>query len=172
MNRSNGNNQIRGLMQGRRSRLPRTAGMLHLPALALLFSLFLIACTSAPKEEPVTNLYDIEVKTITGETIRMEEYRGHTLLIVNTASRCGFTGQYDGLQKLYETYRDRGFVVLGFPSNDFLRQEPGTNEEIDNFCKVNYGVTFPLFAKISVKGDDQHMLFKYLTSKATNPVAS
>lgn len=127
------------------------------------------ACTSAPKEVSVENFYEIEAKTIGGETVKLEQYKGKTLLIVNTASKCGFTGQYDGLQELYETYKDRGFVILGFPSNDFLKQEPGTNEEIASFCKLNYGVTFPMFAKISVKGDGQHPLYQFLTSKKTNP---
>ncbi|WP_281281187.1 glutathione peroxidase [Pontiella desulfatans] len=115
------------------------------------------------------NFYEIEAKTITGETVKMEQYKGKLLLVVNTASKCGFTGQYDGLQELYDTYRDKGFVILGFPSNDFLKQEPGSNEEIASFCKLNYGVTFPMFEKISVKGDDQHPLYQFLTSKVTNP---
>ena len=114
-------------------------------------------------------LYDIEVETITGETVPMDSYRGKVLLIVNTASKCGFTGQYEGLQALYDKYRDRGLLVLGFPSNDFLRQEPGTNEEIQTFCQVNYGVTFPTFAKLSVKGKSQHQLYGYLTGPETNP---
>ena len=121
------------------------------------------------KEVPVTSLYDIEAKTIDGETIKLDRYQGQVLLIVNTASKCGFTGQYDGLQKLYETYSEQGFVILGFPSNDFLKQEPGNNDEIASFCKLNYGVTFPLFEKISVKGDDQHPLYTFLTSKQSNP---
>ena len=115
------------------------------------------------------NFYDIEAKTIDGEAVKLEQFKGKTLLIVNTASKCGFTGQYDGLQELYETYKDRGFVILGFPSNDFLKQEPGSNEEIASFCKLNYGVTFPMFEKISVKGDAQHPLYQFLTSKETNP---
>jgi glutathione peroxidase len=128
-----------------------------------------IGCTSAPREDSVNNIYHIEVQTISGETVKMEKYKGKTLLIVNTASKCGFTGQYDGLQKLYETYKDRGFAVLGFPSNDFMKQEPASNEEIGAFCRINYGVTFPMFEKISVKGDDQHPLYTYLTTKETNP---
>lgn len=117
----------------------------------------------------MANFYDIEVTTIAGEPIKIEAYKGNVLLIVNTASKCGFTGQYDGLQKLYDTYRDKGLVVLGFPSNDFLHQEPGSNEEIQSFCKINYGVTFPMFEKISVKGNGQHPLYAYLTSKETDP---
>jgi glutathione peroxidase len=126
-------------------------------------------CASAPKEVPVKEFYEIEAKTITGEAAKMEQYRGKVLLIVNTASKCGFTGQYDGLQKLYENYRERGLVVLGFPSNDFMGQEPGNNDEIASFCRLNYGVDFPMFAKVSVKGSEQHPLFAFLTSKDTNP---
>ena len=117
----------------------------------------------------MSDFYEIEATTISGKTLKMEAYKGKVLLIVNTASRCGFTGQYDGLQKLYETYQKQGLVILGFPSNDFLRQEPGTNEEIQSFCKLNYGVTFPMFQKISVKGKEQHPLYSYLTSKKINP---
>lgn len=115
------------------------------------------------------SLYDIEVETITGEPLTLDTYRDRVLLIVNTASKCGFTSQYEGLQALYEEYLNQGLVVLGFPSNDFLRQEPGTNAEIQSFCKTNYGVTFPLFAKIAVKGKEQHPLYHYLTSPETNP---
>lgn len=117
----------------------------------------------------MTDLYTIEVKTIAGETAKLDAYKGKVLLIVNTASKCGFTGQYDGLQKLYESHKDQGLVILGFPSNDFLKQEPGSNEEIQSFCKLNYGVTFPMFEKISVKGKQQHPLYAYLTSKTTDP---
>jgi len=122
-----------------------------------------------PEEVPVKEFYDIEANTITGEPVKMEAYKGKVLLIVNTASKCGFTGQYDGLQKLYDKYEDQGFIILGFPSNDFLSQEPGTNEEIASFCKLNYGVTFPMFEKIVVKGKGQHPLYAYLTSKETDP---
>jgi len=117
----------------------------------------------------VTEFYDITASTITGETITLSKYKGKVLLIVNTASKCGFTYQYDGLQELHEKYEEKGLVVLGFPSNNFLGQEPGTNEEIQTFCRLNYGVTFPMFEKISVKGDNQHPLYIYLTSKQTNP---
>jgi len=86
-------------------------------------------------------------------------------MIVNTASKCGFTYQYEGLEKLYETYKDSGLVILGFPANNFLKQEPGSDEEITSFCRLNYGVTFPMFSKISVKGKDIHPLYKHLTSK-------
>ena len=126
-------------------------------------------CVAKKAEVPMSGIYEIEVETIAGDSIKLADYRGKVLLIVNTASKCGFTGQYAGLQKLYEADRDNGLVVLGFPSNNFLRQEPGTNEEIESFCKMNYGVTFPLFGKISVKGKNQHPLYVYLTSKKSNP---
>ena len=104
---------------------------------SVLAMLFLTAgCMAKTTEEvPVKKFYDIEVKTIAGEPVKLEQYKGKVLLIVNTASKCGFTGQYDGLQKLYETYQDKGFVILGFPSNDFMGQEPGTDEEIKSFFK-------------------------------------
>ena len=121
------------------------------------------------KEAPMAPLYQIQVDRITGETIPLSEYEGKVLLIVNTASKCGFTKQYAGLQKLYETYQDSGLVVLGFPSNDFLKQEPGTNEEIQTFCRLNFGVTFPMFEKIKVKGKNQHPLYRFLTSEKTDP---
>ena len=118
---------------------------------------------------PVQNFYDIEVTTIAGDAVSMKEYKGSVLLIVNTASKCGFTGQYAGLQALHDKYGPQGLVVMGFPSNDFLRQEPGSNEEIASFCEINYGVSFPMFSKISVKGGDQHPLYAYLTSEKSNP---
>ena len=117
----------------------------------------------------MNGIYDIEVNTISGDPVKMEEYKGKVLLIVNTASKCGFTGQYAGLQKLHLDHGEEGLLVLGFPSNDFLGQEPGSNEEISSFCEINYGVTFPMFAKLAVKGGDQHPLYAYLTSKKTNP---
>ena len=135
----------------------------------LILCVILNGCTTQKEVSQVKTLYDIEVNTITGETQSLASYRAKVLLIVNTASKCGFTGQYEGLQALHETYQDQGLVILGFPSNDFLRQEPGTNEEIQNFCKLNYGVSFAMFAKISVKGKDQHPLYNYLTHPETNP---
>jgi glutathione peroxidase len=110
------------------------------------------------------DLYDISVKTIDGKTTTLEQYRGHALLIVNVASHCGFTPQYEGLEALYRKHKDRGFVVLGFPCNQFGRQEPGSEAEIRSFCDRNYGVTFPLFAKVDVNGPDAHPLYRYLKS--------
>ncbi len=107
-------------------------------------------------------LYEIPVKTINGTETNLEAYKDKVLLIVNVASKCGLTPQYEGLEKLYENYRGQGFEVLGFPANNFHGQEPGTEEEIKDFCSTNYDVQFPLFSKISVKGDDQHPLYHYL----------
>jgi len=111
------------------------------------------------------NIYDFSAKTIDGQEKSLADYKGKTLLIVNTASKCGFTPQYEGLEKLYQTYKDQGFTVLGFPCNQFNNQDPGTNEEISEFCQTNYGVNFPMFSKIDVNGEDAHPLFKFLTSE-------
>ena len=108
-------------------------------------------------------IYEIPVKTIDGEETNLGEYKGEVLLVVNVASKCGLTPQYEGLQELYDEYQGKGFEVLGFPANNFMGQEPGTESEIKDFCDTNYNVKFPLFSKISVKGDDQHELYKYLT---------
>jgi glutathione peroxidase len=115
------------------------------------------------------SVYDFTLKDSKGRDVKLEEFRGRVVMLVNVASKCGYTPQYEGLQKIYERYKDRGFTVLGFPANNFGAQEPGTNEEIQEFCRINYGVTFPIFAKISVKGDDRHPLYKYLTERETNP---
>jgi glutathione peroxidase len=115
------------------------------------------------------SVYDFTLKNSKGKDVKLEEFRGQVVMLVNVASKCGYTPQYEGLQKIYERYKDQGFTILGFPANNFGAQEPGTNEEIQEFCRINYGVTFPVFSKISVKGDDQHPLYKYLTERATNP---
>jgi len=111
-----------------------------------------------------TKIYEAEATTIDGEEIKLEKFAGDVLLIVNTASKCGYTPQYKGLQELYETYSEEGLTILGFPANNFGGQEPGSDEEILQFCEVNYGVEFPMFSKVSVKGNDIHPLFNYLTS--------
>ncbi len=98
-------------------------------------------------EVEMMTIYDFDVNTIDGETVSLSQYKGKTVMIVNVASKCGFTSQYEGLQTLYDTYKDRDFVVLGFPANNFMNQEPGTNEEIKSFCSLNYGVDFPMFQK-------------------------
>lgn len=106
--------------------------------------------------------YDYKVKNISGEDVSMSEYKGKVLLIVNTASKCGFTKQYEGLEELYEKYKDQGFVILGFPCNQFGSQEPGGNAEIKNFCTSTFSVTFPMMSKIDVNGDDADPLYKFL----------
>jgi len=111
------------------------------------------------------NVHDFKAKTIDGKETSLSDYRDKALLIVNVASKCGFTPQYEGLEKLYKKYKDRGFFVLGFPCNQFGSQEPGTEEEIKSFCSLNFGVTFPLFSKIEVNGPNAHPLYKYLTSE-------
>lgn len=110
-----------------------------------------------------TSIYDIPVKTIKGTKSTLEEYKGKVLLIVNTASKCGLTPQYEGLEKLYSQYKTDQFEILGFPANNFMEQEPASDEEIEQFCSLNYQVSFPLFSKISVAGEDKHPLYTYLT---------
>ena len=110
-------------------------------------------------------IYEIPVRRIDGRETTLAEFEGKTLLVVNVASKCGLTQQYEGLESLYKEYKDQGFEVLGFPANNFLAQEPGTNDEIQEFCEHNYGVSFPLYQKISVKGDDQHLLYHHLTDE-------
>ncbi len=139
---------------------------------SLLATAILVAGSSLAQHggtNSMGSLYDIPVVRIDGSATNLSCYKGQVLLIVNVASKCGFTPQYAGLEKLYETYKDRGLVVLGFPANDFLWQEPGSNAEIGTFCSTTYHVTFPMFAKITVKGSDMHPLYKYLTDKTTDP---
>jgi len=119
-----------------------------------------------------TSIQEIPVHRITGEAASLGEYTGKVLLVVNVASKCGLTPQYEGLERLYRTYRDRGLVVAGFPANDFKSQEPGTNAEIQNFCTTNYGVDFPMFQKITVVGEAKHPLYKELISVQPNAVST
>ena len=118
------------------------------------------------------SFHDFTVTSITGEEVNLSQFKGKKVLVVNTASNCGFTPQYDGLQALWEKYGDKNFVIIGFPANNFMKQEPGSNDEIASFCKLNYGVTFPMMAKISVKGSDIHPLYAWLTTKSQNGVLS
>lgn len=111
-------------------------------------------------------IYDITAKTITGQEQSLSVYKGKVLLIVNTASKCGFAPQYHELQSLYETYQPMGFEVLAFPCNQFMNQEPGTDQQIQSFCQTHYGVKFPLFSKVDVKGENAHPLFQYLTQQS------
>jgi glutathione peroxidase len=118
------------------------------------------------------SIYDIEVESLTGEKRSLSEHRNKVMLIVNTASKCGFTPQYQGLQELYDDYRDRGLVVLGFPCNQFGQQEPGDETEIGGFCQKNYGVSFPMHAKIDVNGTETHPLYVQLKRSATGLLGS
>ncbi len=123
---------------------------------------------TTPVDTQSSSLYDFTAVDIKGQEVPLNKYRGKTVLIVNTASKCGLTPQYEALQRLYGTYKDRGFVVLGFPCNQFMGQEPGTEEEIEEFCQINFGVTFPMFSKVDVKGKDAHPLYKWLLAAQPN----
>lgn len=142
----------------------------------LLFSVVLLACsftTTEPQQKTtmqnLPSIHSFKVESLEGGTIDFASFKGKMILIVNTASQCGYTPQYAELQKLYETYKDK-LVVIGFPANNFGGQEPGSNADIKSFCQKNYGVTFPMAAKVSVKGDDIAPLFKWLTNKSENGV--
>ena len=111
------------------------------------------------------NFYDFEAKSLKGETLPMNTFAGKVVVVVNTASKCGLTPQYEGLEKLFQKYKDGGLVILGFPCNQFGNQEPGNAVEIDSFCQVNYGVSFPMFEKVIVNGSDAHPLFKWLKGR-------
>ncbi len=130
-------------------------------AFALLFA---VSCYGQNKK--IKSIYDITVKDIKGNDVSLKNYEGKVLLIVNVASKCGLTPQYEGLEALYQKYKDQGLVILAFPCNQFLEQEPGTNEEIQDFCSINYNVTFPLFDKIDVNGENESPLYTFLKSKA------
>ena len=133
-----------------------------------LVSLFLMSVTAVTAQ--IKTLYDFKTTTIDGKPYDLSKLKGKKVLIVNTASKCGFTPQYEGLERLYEKYKKQNFVIIGFPANNFGKQEPGTNTEIKEFCTKNYGVTFPLMTKISVVGNDMDPIYKWLTSKSENGV--
>ena len=116
-----------------------------------------------------SSVYDFTLNSIDGAATPLSSFKGKVVLLVNVASKCGFTPQYAGLEKLYEAYKDKGFVIVGVPANNFGKQEPGTNEEIKTFCSRNYNVTFPMMSKVSVKGEDTTPLYQYLTDKSANP---
>src|SRR5579863_3883687 len=116
-----------------------------------------------------SSVHEFSMKAIDGQTVTLSQFKGQVMLVVNVASRCGFTPQYEGLEKLYETYKGRGFVILGFPANNFGEQEPGTDAEIQTFCKSKYSVTFPMFSKISVTGSDTAPLYRFLTDPSAHP---
>ena len=131
--------------------------------LFLLISI-VVLMNSSEKE----NIYQFKVKDIHGDTFDFAQLKGKKIMIVNTASKCGLTPQYEKLEALYEQYKGKNFVIVGFPANDFMSQEPGSNEEIESFCKMNYGVTFPMMSKISVKGKGMHPVYHFLTEKSKN----
>ena len=135
--------------------------------LFLLFSLITlnIGQSTETMSTDQNTLYDYVIEDIDGNKIPLGAYKGKVLLIVNVASKCGYTPQYEGLQNIYEAYNDKGLVVLGFPANNFMGQEPGTEEDIKQFCTLNYGITFPMSSKVSVRGSDQDPLFDYLTTQ-------
>jgi len=116
------------------------------------------------------SFYELEAQSIDGKAVSMSAYKGKKIMIVNVASRCGYTSQYTELQALYEKYKNKNFVILGFPCNQFMGQEPGTEEEIQSFCQKNYGVSFPLFSKVEVKGTELHPIYRWLTQKSLNGV--
>lgn len=126
---------------------------------------------TAQEQTPAGSFHDFVVTDIDGKEFKMSALKGKKVMVVNVASKCGFTPQYEPLQKLYEKYRNQGFVVIGFPANNFMSQEPGTNQEIKEFCTSTYQVTFPMMAKISVKGGDIHPIYAWLTQKTLNGVA-
>lgn len=134
--------------------------------LKILFSLVLIlSLNTYAKDATMNTIYDFTVKTIDGSETTLKPYKDKVILIVNVASKCGFTPQYQGLEALHQKYKDRGLVVLGFPCNQFGSQEPDSEDEIQNFCRINFGVTFPMFSKIKVNGDETHPLYVYLKSE-------
>lgn len=135
--------------------------------LAILITFTLIASITVNAQQ---TFHDFKVKTLSGDDFDMSSLKGKKVMVVNTASKCGNTPQYKDIEALYKKYKDNGFVVIGFPANNFMNQEPGTNEEIAEFCEVNYGVTFPLMDKVSVKGNDQHQVYAWLTDKAKNGI--
>lgn len=130
----------------------------------VLISIFLLF-TSLIAKENVMSIYDITVKDIKGNDVSLEKYKGKVLLIVNVASKCGFTGQYEDLENLYAKHKDKDFMILGFPSNQFANQEPGSNKEIAEFCRLTYGVEFDMFSKIDVNGENESPLYTYLKEK-------
>jgi len=136
----------------------------------IIASLIIVAHVANSQNTVKKTFHDFTVTTIDGSEFPLSQLKGKKVLVVNTASKCGYTPQYEDLEKLYQTYGGDKFTVIGFPANNFMKQEPGTNEEIKQFCTVNYGVTFPMMAKISVKGDDIAPLYSWLTKKEENGV--
>lgn len=130
-----------------------------------IFTLLLVMASPMEPTTPSPSLYDFSMTSIDGKPVNLSQYKGKVVLVVNVASFCGYTRQYAPLEQLYQLYSDEGFVILGFPANDFGAQEPGSDEEIQSFCSTKYNVTFPMFSKITVKGPEQHKLYAWLTSE-------
>lgn len=137
--------------------------------LLTLCTMLVLAVTSSVAAENAMSLYDLTTNSLDGKPVKLADYKGKVLVIVNTASQCGYTPQYAGLQKLYEGYRDKGVVVLGFPSNDFGGQEPGTPAQIKTFCETKFQVQFPMFEKVKTSGDGQSPVYRFLTAKHAAP---
>lgn len=129
--------------------------------------IFILSISTMFAKEETMSVYDYKVKNIEGQEISLSKYEGKVLLIVNVASKCGFTSQYEGLEKLYQDYKDEEFMILGFPSNQFGSQEPGSNKEIQEFCRLTYGVDFDMFAKVDVNGENEIPLYTYLKKEAS-----
>ena len=138
--------------------------MYKLVSFFVIIIIFLIQQQGEPNQMDSKSFYSFEVNDINGNPVSLSDYKGKVLLVVNTASKCGFTKQYASLEKLYTNLKEQGFEILAFPANNFLNQEPGTNDEIKEFCSLNYNVTFPIFAKINVKGKKIHPLYEFLTT--------
>jgi glutathione peroxidase len=136
--------------------------------MSLLLGVALLALAS-PSADKAKTIYDFSMPDIDGHKARLKKYKGKVLLVVNVASKCGYTPQYTGLEAIYEKYKDKGFIILGFPANNFHEQEPGTNADIKAFCTGKYNVSFPMFSKISVKGDDESPLYKWLIASSDRP---
>ena len=135
----------------------------------MLAKLLVSAAFAAGCVFAASSVYDFTLNSIAGQPVSLSQYKGKVVMLVNVASKCGYTPQYKGLESLFQKYESQGFVILGFPANNFMHQEPGTNAEIQTFCTRTYNVTFPMFAKISVKGEDQAPLYQFLTDKKTDP---
>lgn len=153
---------------------PRWRNCKEMKSLLGLAILAIAGCTGASAFPPVTgnlpsSIYEFKMTNIDGKSVALSQFKGKVLMIVNVASRCGNTPQYAKLEALYEKYHDQGFEILGFPANDFMHQEPGTNAEIKTFCTMNYGVKFPMFSKITVKGDDTAPLYQWLIANSDRP---
>jgi len=142
---------------------------MNLETFFFLSFMFLAAGVAMAETNPVKNVLDFSMKSIDGREIALNQFQGKVLLLVNTASKCGFTPQFKALEAIYKRYMDQGLVILGFPANNFFGQEPGTDKEIKDFCMINYGVSFPMFSKISVRGKNIHPMYKFLVEKESNP---